>query len=266
MQSIIFNTRWQYQDIAKMLLLVILISFSWLWAPSHTFWDFLDLETFAWLNHPMANHPVLALFWAVLNMRPIDLVFGFILFSLLLRGNWTVPVTQVRSALIGFVCLLVWMLIIRITFSHIIHTDFAWTRASPTLVLSDAVKLTDIFPGWDKQYHMKDDSPVSFPGDHASVLLIWAMFIAHFVHGYKRWLVWGLAILLSIPRLAAGAHWLTDDIVGGLDVSIIAYATAMYTPLLALLGGLLEDLLTPLLRLLKHLPILKSLSLFHDLE
>lgn len=266
MKNSLFNTRLQPAALLKMLLLVILLGLSWLWSPSRAIWDRVDIGVFSLLNHPMAGHLFLAKGWAVLNMRPIDLVSGLLLFSLLLRTNWTVKAEEVKTALIGFVCLLLWMLLLRIMLVHILSTDFSWSRASPSLTLPDAVRLSELFPDWRQKYFMKDASPVSFPGDHTSVLLIWAMFVTRFTSGYKPCLAWGLAILLSLPRLTAGAHWFTDDLVGGLGIAMVAYASAMYTPLLSIYTRIAEERLTPLLRLFKHLPFLRNMSFFQYLK
>jgi membrane-associated phospholipid phosphatase len=39
-------------------------------------------------------------------------------------------------------------------------------------------------------------------------------------------------IFFSLPRLIAGAHWLSDILVGGVSIALIALAFGLYTPLL----------------------------------
>ena len=266
MQHPLFNIRTQYAALLKMLLLVFVLGLSWLWSLSRAVWDKLDIALFSLLNHPMANHLFLARSWGIFNMRSIDLISGLLLFSLLLRADWTVPAQHVKTILIAFVCLLLWMLILRIISVHILSAELSWSRPSPSLTLPDAVRLSKLFPDWRKHYFMKDASPVSFPGDHTSVLLIWAMFVTRYASACKSGLAWGLAILLSLPRLAAGAHWLTDDLVGGLGIAMIAYASAVYTPLLSICTYFAENWLSPVLRLFKDLPLLKNMSLFQYIK
>ena len=42
-----------------------------------------------------------------------------------------------------------------------------------SMLLSGAIQMSDYFPGLEKTWELKDRSSRSFPGDHASVLLIW---------------------------------------------------------------------------------------------
>ena len=264
MQNTLLNQKTQWLPLLGMLLLAALITFSWLWAPGRTLWDETDRAFFHALNQPIAEHHALALGWAVMNMRPVDALVGLFLFSFILRGGWTVPTRQVRSLLLAFILLLVWMLLFRTGLSKILHA-IDWSRASPTLLLDDSVRLTQLFPGWDERYHLKDDSPISFPGDHASVLFIWAMLVSRFVSTGKAAWVWLLAIVFSLPRLAAGAHWLSDDLVGGMIIALLGYATAIYTPWLQALASRIEPMLNPLLRPFARLPVLGRMSVFSGL-
>lgn len=256
-----FSPYWQYQKLFLSILFASLIGLSWLWQPTRQLWDSLDTHTFALLNQSIALNHNIALTWAIMNMRPVDALVGLFLFSFILRGDWAFNKPQVRYALIGFICLLVWMLLLRIAFVNILDL-IGWSRSSPSLSVPNALILTEIFPTWEDKYHLKDGSPISFPGDHASVLFIWAIFISHYVTDSKKITVWSLAILFSLPRLAAGAHWLTDDIIGGLVIAMLAHTTAVRTPLLAYLTQTLENVLKPLFKLLKKIPIINKMSLF----
>lgn len=255
---------WQLPKLRNWLIITILIALSWCVPASRALWDRADLWLFYSLNAPIAHLHTLALGWAIMNMRPVDALVGLLLFSFLLRGGWTVPAAQVRLTFIAMLMLLLWMYVLRISFTNLLDL-FEWSRASPTESMADAVKLTQVFPGWDDKYHLKDGSPTSFPGDHASVLIIWAMWVSRFASSRKQWLVWTLTVLLSLPRLAAGAHWLSDDLVGGLAIAMLAYATAVYTPLLASLTSLLETSIRPMLGLLARLPVLKKMAFFNGL-
>ena len=121
--------------------------------------------------------------------------------------------------------------------------------------------MNDLFPEWSRAWHMKDASGRSFPGDHASVLLLWAIFLSPFARGWRRWLVWGLTLLFILPRLVSGAHWLSDVLVGGLFLSLIAIGWGLYTPYAARACGLMERFGTPLLQRLGKLPGLRHISL-----
>lgn len=82
---------------------------------------------------------------------------------------------------------------------------------------------------------VKDSSHQSFPGDHATVVatfvyLLWAF--AGRRYGLTALLV---AIIACMPRLVAGAHWLTDDVVGGLGMACLTVPWVMFTPVRPLL-------------------------------
>lgn len=253
--------KWQVNRLFTLLGLTTLLAISWLWAPLRTCWQSADLALFYSLNRPIAESHLYALGWAIMNMRPVDALVGVLLFSLILRGGWTVPASRVRHTMIAMVVLLLWMVLLRVGFTSLLDA-IHWSRASPSETLSDAIKLTQVFPGWDEKYHLKDGSPISFPGDHASVLLIWAMWVSRFVSPAKQAIVWCLALFFSLPRLVAGAHWLSDDLVGGLAIALFAYGTAVHTPLLTCISGHIERFTAPLWRLMGKLPLLRRMHFF----
>lgn len=261
----LINTPTQPQKLSLMLVAALLLLLSWRWPETRALWDSADRWLFYALNLPIASNHVYALAVAILNMRAIDALFGLLLFGYLLRGNALVPPQHVRSVFLRFFCLLLWMVVMRILFAKgVAWLD--WVRASPTLLLPDAVQLHSLFPDWDTKYHMKANSNVSFPGDHASVVILWAMYVSRFSRPRCQAWAWLIAGVVSLPRLAGGAHWLSDDLVGGLFISLVAYATAVYTPLLAMLGQRLERALRPLLTLLAKIPGLRRLSVLQGLE
>lgn len=261
--SKILNTKWQIKALLSQLFIVALMSASWLWSPTRSVWDGIDLYVFHTLNASISDSKYIALVWAVMNMRPVDGLVGILLFSLILTGGWTVHGSHVRTTFIAMIVLLIWMVLLREGFMNVLDA-IEWSRTSPSEALADAIKLTQVFPGWDEKYHLKDGSPICFPGDHASVLIIWAMWVSHFVNATKQRMVWLLALLFSLPRLAAGAHWLTDDLIGGLGIALLAYATAVHTPLLAKLTDLTEKISKPLFRVCAKLPLLKQMAFFKD--
>lgn len=253
---------------AKLLLMLtaaVLLLLSWRWPETRALWDAADRWLFYGLNLPMATHHSYALTVALLNMRAVDALVGLLLFGYLLRAEALVPHTAVRAVFLRFFCLLVWMVLLRILFAKgVAWCD--WGRASPTLILPDAVQLHTLFPDWDTQYHMKTNSNVSFPGDHASVVMLWAMYVSRYSRPSRQAVAWSVAICVSLPRLAGGAHWLSDDLVGGLFVTWVAYATMVYTPCLNTAGEGLERCLRPVLKhLAKVVPVLKRCSLLHGL-
>jgi len=256
------EARWHVRALIACNAIALLLLASWRWPPARLLWDRLDSEAFRLMNAPLANSAAWAQVWGVCNMRPVDLGFGLILLCFLVKGNWIFPAAQVRRALYAFLAVLLLLLLIRAGPLAELVKVMHWQRASPSLTVDGAVRLTELFPGWARDWHMKDASVRSFPGDHASVLLLWAMFLSPFASGWRRWLIWGLAVVFMLPRLVAGAHWLSDILVGGVFLALIAAGWGLYTPYAAKACSLFERFATPVLQFLGRLPGLRQISLF----
>jgi membrane-associated phospholipid phosphatase len=136
-----------------------------------------------------------------------------------------------------------------------------WQHSSPSMVIGGAIQMSDYFPGLEKTWELKDRSSQSFPGDHASVLLIWGMFMTVFARRVSQVLViWGLALLFMMPRLVAGAHWGQDDYIGGVLLALLALGWGYYTPFAARVSGVLMRVTAPVVGLLAKWPLIGRLS------
>lgn len=225
-----------------------LLLLSWLWAPTRQLWDLFDDRIFTLLNHSLRAGGLWAESWALASLRPIDLVTALVML-LVLRRDFAVDRATARRALFGFAAMLGLLPAIRVTFSAVAGAA-GWTRASPSLVVDGAIRLSELFPDWE----VKDSSTTSFPGDHAAVALLWALFLSLFARGARLALVWLLTLLFLLPRLVAGAHWSSDDFVGGLFVCLLALAWGFYTPFAMLASGWLERCTAPLRNRVKQWP------------
>jgi membrane-associated phospholipid phosphatase len=117
-------------------------------------------------------------------------------------------------------------------------------RASPTMLIGEAVRLSSIYP----DFGLKDYSGDSFPGDHAAVLFTWLGYCLFFVR--NKWTPWILfvVVLFVMPRLMAGAHWMSDIMVGGISTALTALAFGLYTPLLNTPQKILNKITNRILR------------------
>ena len=255
------QARWRVPELAAFKVFALLLLASWLWPPARLLWDRLDAGVFHLLNAPLASNSVWAHVWGVWSMRPADIGVGLIMLVFLVRGNWIFAATQVRQALYAFLAVLLLLLLIRVGLFMELVRVLHWQRASPSLTMDGAVRLNDLFPDWSRNWHMKDDSRRSFPGDHASILLMWAIFLSPFARGWRRWLIWLLALLFMLPRLVSGAHWLSDILVGGSFLALIAIGWGLYTPYAARACSLMERFGTPVLLRLGRFPGLRHISL-----
>ena len=256
------QARWRGPGLIACNLLALILLASWRWPPARLLWDRFDAGVFHLLNAPLASNAAWAHIWAVCSMRPADLGVGLIMLGFLVKGNWIFTAAQVRRALYVLLAVLLLELLIRVGLFTELVKIMHWQRASPSLTVDGAVRLIHLFPDWSRDWHIKDAAGNSFPGDHASVLLTWAIFLSPFARGWRRWLVWGLAMVFTLPRLVSGAHWLSDVLVGGLVLSLIAIGWGLYTPYAAKACSLMERFGTPVLQRLGRLPGLRHISLF----
>src|SRR3990167_7539160 len=194
------NPRWRIRPLLACHIVALLLLASWLWTPSRALWDQFDLQLFALLNEPVHSAGLWAQTWAIGSMRPVDMSVGLV------------------------------MLLFRVGFAELVKL-MDWQRPSASLVVEGAARLTELFPDWEERWDMKDSATRSFPGDHASVLLIWAMFMSFFARNWRLLLVWSMAVIFMLPRLVAGAHLGSDALVGGLFLALLGLAWSCFTPL-----------------------------------
>lgn len=256
-----FQAKWSWRPFIACHLLALALLLLWLWAPTRAAMDHFDFSLFHALNAPLASNQTWRDVWGVASTRPFDLLVGIILLCLLIRGDWIFEARQVRTATFGLVATMLILVVVRTLYAKLAH-HLGWQHASISSIAPDAVRLEDFFPHWQNTvFEVKDESARSFPGDHASVLLIWALFLTLFARTALQWVVvWGLALLFMLPRLVAGAHWGQDDYIGGVQMALLALAWSCFTPFAAWAGNGLTRLTQPLFAVLAKIPLLNRLS------
>lgn len=260
MSTAVFNRRWRPRALLICHLAAALLLVSWLWQPSRQLWDGFDLWLFRLLNDPVHAAGLWAKVWAIGSMRPVDLGVGLVLLAVMLKADLVFAGAQVRRALFAFLVALVTLLLLRVGFAELVKA-MDWQRPSASLVVEGSARLTELFPAWEELWDMKDSASRSFPGDHASVLLIWALFMSFFARNWRLLLVWAIAVIGMLPRLVAGAHWGADALVGGLLLALLALAWSCYTPLAWRTSERLERVTLPITSRLARLPLLGRLSI-----
>lgn len=209
-------------------LISLLLVASWSGGITREYWDILDQWMFAktnpWLNEFSAT---LSWLWAILSIRISDLIPLFIMLWFFSIKGAIFANKERLSGLVGFVLLLIVMLFVRETLDFYVNLENLG-RPSPTAVIDSAVRLSSIYPSFD----LKDWDGDSFPGDHAAVLFTWFGYCLFFVRNKWSFLVVFFVMLFSLPRLMAGAHWLSDIMVGGVSTALTTLAFGLYTPML----------------------------------
>lgn len=257
------NQQWRLRPLLACHLVALLLLASWLWQPTRQLWDHVDLVLFDLLNQPVHAGGLWAHTWAIGSMRPVDMGVGLVMLAIMLKADLIFDASRVRRALFAFLGTLLVLLLIRVGFAEVVKL-MDWQRPSASLVVEGSARLTALFPGWEERWDMKDSASRSFPGDHASVLLLWAAFLSFFARGWRLLLVWSLALLFMLPRLVAGAHWVSDALVGGVFLCLLGIAWSCLTPFAAKTSEVLERLSAPLIQRLARLPLLARISLLAD--
>jgi membrane-associated phospholipid phosphatase len=200
----IFSFR--FSTFATLNIISLLLVSSWSYGVTREYWDWLDRWVFDATN-PLLNElgGVWSWFWAVLSIRIADLIPFFIILWFFYAKGVIFESKDRLVGLIGFALLGVVMLFVRELLDFYVDYNHL-NRASPTMLIGEAVRLSSMYP----DFGLKDYSGDSFPGDHAAVLFTWLGYCLFFVR--NKWTAWILfvVVLFVMPRLMAGAHWMSD--------------------------------------------------------
>lgn len=216
-----------YKKLLIPLLIVFVAWITWLTPATRPAWDFLDQKTFQFLNRWVHYSPFWQNFWAFTGTRAMDWIHDvvmllFFFFSI----KWASQALKMRKVAelifsILFIAFVICM-VNGVLFPEFIHMP----RKSPTMVDKEAFRLGSVIE-WAK---IKDHSRKSFPGDHATTATLFACLIFHLM-GKRAGLVATLyALFFCLPRLIAGAHWLTDNLIGSASIAIVFTSLAFGTP------------------------------------
>lgn len=203
-----------------------LLIFSWLLPPTRNWWAALDEKTFRLFNGILVDAPGQQYFWALANNRSVDLVSGSLAVLVFIWWIWGNPRAVQNWRCAVFAALTIPAIILPFVAHEVLERVFLFERPSPTIVYEDAQRLTQLVP----EMETKDASRYSFPGDHAFVLFSILFFYVYF-NARKCVLISILmAVIFMLPRLVAGAHWLSDNIVGGAAPALLITAWVLATP------------------------------------
>jgi len=208
-------------------LIVCLVYISWLSPLTRPIWDAMDLKTFTYLNSWVHHSTFWQNFWAFTGHRIMDWIHDLLMF-LFFFVNIYVSASAFKKRKIaelifsiGFIALVICM-VNGMLFPEFIHVS----RKSPTMVDKTAFRLSSVVE-WIK---VKDHSRKSFPGDHATTAVLFTCLIFYLMGKRAGIIAIFYAIFFCLPRLIAGAHWLTDNLIGSASIAVIATSLAFGTP------------------------------------
>lgn len=235
------SRHWNVKGLLALHALALGLMVLWSWPTSRTVLEGMSLSLFLWLNGSLADAPLWAKAVAISNVRAVDLVTAALMAVFLLKADWAVDRRQVREVFTGFVLLLIWLLIFREMVLSPLSQWAGWKLPSPSMAVDDAISLAShVGP-----FRVKSGDHTSFPGDHAAVLMAWWGYLLWMGRRQRRWR-WlipasALVIVMMLPRLIIGAHWLTDNLIGGTVIAALSLAWVCMTPLLAVTYGWIKS-------------------------
>ena len=253
-------SRWHTRNFILLQLVSFLLLLSWAMPGTKALWHTIDTPVYRLLNGSLGYLPAWDFLWALLSTRVADLLAAVLMLCSLISGGLIFERQQLLRALLVFISLLVFTLIVRTVFTRAIDAA-GLQHASPSVFFGDGFSLSQAYPWMEEFMEIKDRSSRSFPGDHASVLLLWTVFLSLFARGKRLLLVWLTGTLLILPRLVAGAHWLSDNLVGGGFVVMQTLAWGYYTAAGKPVYRLLNFLAVPCIRLARMLPLINQLDI-----
>jgi membrane-associated phospholipid phosphatase len=207
---------------------------TWLVEPTRGWWLALDESVFWALNGSLAWSGPWRGFWAVANSRLGDLVEASAVVAVYLIFLFRQD-RRARQTLLAVGVMLTGLVVTGIQIGKVLP----FQRESGTQLHHGALRLSEMVT-W---IPTKDISSDTFPGDHATVLLLCAGVISFYLPRGYAIVTWLIAVAFMSPRLVSGAHWLTDDLVGSVAIAGALLSVTFATPLHRVVVDALEGVI-----------------------
>jgi membrane-associated phospholipid phosphatase len=200
---------------------------TWFLPITHSFWVYIDTKAFYFFNSLVSKFSWVQIFWAFSNTSKNDWVFDIIMFVFFLSYILGNKRQEVKERSVKMFISILFMLFICGLNRLIFHRFFLIERLSPSLVL-ETTRLSQLVP-W---LHVKESASTCYPGDHGITAFSFILIATFNMKWSKTLIAAALATpCLILPRLVAGAHWLSDVILGSFLVCIIPATWLFYTPI-----------------------------------
>jgi membrane-associated phospholipid phosphatase len=221
------KTAWNVKKLSLSYLLCLFLLLSWFFGPSKAVWDEIDIVFFKFVNQFIASSSFWQGFWALANHNIFDWFHDVVMLAFfiqyMVKKNEKQTSYKISEGV--FFCLLggfTIILINRYLCLDILHIQ----RHSPSLVCDFTIRLSEKVQ-WIKT---KGQSFTSYPGDHGTTAIMFAMCIWHLMGKKAGKIASCYAVFWLMPRLVTGCHWFTDVIMGSLVIAILVSSFAIYTP------------------------------------
>jgi len=253
----VYPSQWRLKPLISLHLVAIALLASFVFPAGHAIWRELDSAIFFTLNGTLADGGSWTRFWAYMNMRAGDTVPAVLMLIALTFPGFGFRREQLQQAITGFLVLLTLSYPVR-EILYQVAGSYGLSGKSASLVLEPSYRLNSLAP----DIPAKDHAYSSFPGDHATVLICWAGFIALNNRAKAAAGAILVALFFMLPRIIGGAHWFTDNFVGGMFVALITLAWAFYSPVFSWCTRQAMRAMTPFYRLCGKLPLIGLLPFF----
>jgi len=218
---------WQAKRLITIHCMLLLLVLLWSLPITHVWCQQLDYILAIKLNQSLTLSSSWLYFWSYLNHPHETWLNLVVMFSLNCFAIYQLPAKSQQQRAWALVIYFWLFFQIGMLISHGIFTDLlAIHRPSPSLLIKPWIiisKATNIS-------NLKDYSDNSFPAGHTFVLVYWAAFTALYAPKITRRICYSLAILLCLPRLFSGAHWVSD-IIFTIVLALLWLQWARATPL-----------------------------------
>ncbi|WP_116474628.1 phosphatase PAP2 family protein [Zobellella maritima] len=221
---------WDYKGLGILHGLAFLLFFSWFFG----YWQVLDEGVFWFFNGLLTSVPGWAEGVAFVNQRWIDGAVALLMTLFVFRYAWQVSWGE-RLRLLCLLLLMAGAFSIQAAAGKALPIE----RASPTLSHENATRVSQLVP----DIKAKDASGDSFPSDHGIGFATYLLFICYRFPRRYLYAVAPLVLLLAMPRILSGAHWLTDFFCGSVPLALITGAWLFHTPLAERLSNLMSAVL-----------------------
>lgn len=214
---------WQWRKLVAVHLVVLVGAFLlWLGWPH----SFLDEQAFLFCNKVLCKYYPLRVIWACLNHFVTDWIGDgvmFILFVCYIVQLGKKRLKGVAEMVLTALCLVVLVALVN---TYLFRHPFKIERKSPSLVFEQVQRVSKEVV-WLK---VKDASNNSFPGDHATTAITFALFFAYLAPAPLR--RWGITygVIMAMPRMVLGAHWFSDVAIGSFSIALITFSWVFFTP------------------------------------
>lgn len=229
------QSSWQYKKLLAFNLFALCWFALWYFPPVSQLWRWIDLQAFIKLNHFLTWGEQWQTFWALTNKSGFDYYEFLLLTVVVIFPGFLFAKETYRRAFVGLVLAVLASYLLKFICTQYLSLH----RASPSKVVDGTILIKQLVPSL---MPIKYSSSNSFPGDHAAVILTWGLFVWLYAKRPQAYFAVALAIFLCLPRLVVGAHWLSDELVGGLCIALLSVAWVIYTPILNGALALLEKL------------------------